>query len=60
MRIEGFRALGANITETVINKSANGKELKNKANGNSLLAKEKKELTDEEKGVQVQAQSDPG
>ena len=49
MRIEGFRALGDNIIETVINKSEKVKELKNKAKDNDLSAKEKKELTDEEK-----------
>jgi hypothetical protein len=49
MRIEGFRALGDNIIETVINKSEKVKELKNKAKGDDLSAKEKKELTDEEK-----------
>jgi hypothetical protein len=49
MQIEGFRALGDNIIETVINKSERVKELKNKAKDDDLSAKEKKELTDEEK-----------
>lgn len=49
MRIEGFRALGDHIIETVINKSERVKDLKNKAKGDDLSAKEKKELTDEEK-----------
>jgi Type III restriction enzyme, res subunit/Meiotically up-regulated gene 113 len=49
MRIEGFRALGDNIIETVINKSEKVKELKNKAKDDDLSAKEKKELTAEEK-----------
>ena len=49
MRIEGWRALGDNIIETIINKSEKVKELKNKAKGDDLTAKEKKELTDEEK-----------
>jgi molybdopterin-guanine dinucleotide biosynthesis protein len=49
MQIEGFRALGDNIIETVINKSEKVKELKNKAKGDDLSAKEKKELSDEEK-----------
>src|SRR5262249_43006735 len=49
MRIEGFRALGDNIIETVINKSEQIKSLKNKAKDHDLSAKEKKELTDEEK-----------
>ena len=49
MRIEGFRALGDNIIETVINKSEKIKELKSKAKGDDLTPKEKKELTEEEK-----------
>ena len=49
MRIEGFRALGDNIIETVINKSEKVKELKNKAKDDDLTRQEKKELTDEEK-----------
>jgi hypothetical protein len=49
MRIEGFRALGDNVIETVINKSEKVKELKKKAADDDLSAKEKKELTDEEK-----------
>jgi hypothetical protein len=48
-RIEGWRALGDNIIETIINKSEKVKELKNKAKDGELTAKEKKELTDEEK-----------
>jgi hypothetical protein len=48
-RIEGFRALGDNIIETIINKSDRVKELKNKAKNGDLSAKEKKELTEEEK-----------
>jgi len=48
-RIEGWRALGDNIIETIINKSEKVKELKNKAKSGELSAKEKKELTDEEK-----------
>ena len=48
-RIEGWRALGDNIIETIINKSEKVKELKNKAKDGDLTAKEKKELTDEEK-----------
>jgi hypothetical protein len=49
MRIEGFRALGDHIIETVINKSEMVKELKNAAKDGELSANEKKELTDEEK-----------
>ena len=48
-RIEGWRALGDNIIETIINKSAKVKELKNKAKGEDLTGEEKKELTAEEK-----------
>ena len=48
-RIEGWRALGDHIIETIINKSERIKELKGKAKGSELTAKEKKELTDEEK-----------
>ena len=48
-RIEGWRALGDNIIETIINKSEKVKALKNKAKDKDLTAKEKKELTAEEK-----------
>ncbi|HEY9510179.1 MAG TPA: restriction endonuclease, partial [Verrucomicrobiae bacterium] len=48
-RIEGWRSLGDNILETIINKSDRIKELKNKAKNGDLTKKEKKELTDEEK-----------
>jgi hypothetical protein len=48
-RIEGWRSLGDNIIETIINKSEKVKELKNKAKNGVLSAKEKKELSDEEK-----------
>ena len=48
-RIEGFRALGDNVLETIINKSEKVKELKGKAKGGGLTPKEKKELTDEER-----------
>ena len=48
-RIEGWRALGDNIIETIINKSEKVKDIKNKAKDNSLTDKQKKELTDEEK-----------
>ena len=47
MRIEGFRALGDNVIETVINKSEKVKDLKKK--GDDLTSKEKKELSAEEK-----------
>lgn len=48
-RIEGWRALGENIIETIINKSDKVKDLKNKAKNEDLSAKEKKELSEEEK-----------
>ena len=48
-RIEGWRTLGDNVIETIINKSDKVKELKNKAKGGDLSPAEKKELTDEEK-----------
>jgi hypothetical protein len=48
-RIEGFRALGDNVIETIINKSDKVKALKTKAKDGDLTAKEKKELTEEEK-----------
>ena len=48
-RIEGWRALGDNIIETIINKSEKVKGLKNKAKDKDLSFKEKKELSAEEK-----------
>lgn len=48
-RIEGWRALGDNIIETIINKSEKVKELKGKGKDRDLTPKEKKELSDEEK-----------
>jgi hypothetical protein len=48
-RIEGWRALGDNIIETIINKSEMVKDLKRKARDKDLTAKEKRELTAEEK-----------
>jgi hypothetical protein len=48
-RIEGWRSLGDNIIETIINKSETVKDLKGKAKEKDLSAKEKKQLTDEEK-----------
>jgi hypothetical protein len=48
-RIEGWRALGDNIIETIINKSDKVKDLKKKAKDGDLTAKEKRQLTDEEK-----------
>jgi hypothetical protein len=48
-RIEGWRALGDNIIETIINKSDKVKELKDKAKKRELSEKQKKQLSDEEK-----------
>lgn len=48
MNIEGFRALGSSIFETVINKSEAVKKAK-KEKGESTSAADKKELTSEEK-----------
>ncbi len=48
-RIEGWRSLGDNIIETIINRSETVKDLKNKAKEGELTAKEKKQLTEEEK-----------
>jgi len=48
-RIEGWRSLGDNIIETIINKGEKIKELKGKANDGKLTPKEKKELSQEEK-----------
>ncbi len=48
-RIEGWRSLGDNVLETIINKSDVVKDLKNKAKEKALSAKEKIQLTDEEK-----------
>jgi hypothetical protein len=48
-RIEGWRALGDNIIETIINKSDKIKEIKEKGKKKELTEKEKKTLTEEEK-----------
>lgn len=48
MNIEGFRALREDI-ETIINKSDHVKKVKKEKDPNSITAKEKKELTEEEK-----------
>ena len=48
-RIEGWRSLGDNVIETIINKSEKVKDLKTKAKEGELSAKEKKELSAEEK-----------
>ena len=48
-RIEGWRALGDNVLETIINKSDKIKDLKKKAKDGELTKKEKQELSEEEK-----------
>lgn len=48
-RIEGWRSLGDNVIETIINKSEAVKDLKNKAKNGDLTEKQKKQLSDEEK-----------
>jgi hypothetical protein len=48
-RIEGWRSLGENIIETIINKSDKVKELKKKAQERDLTEKQKEELTEAEK-----------
>ncbi|EYT47585.1 hypothetical protein H483_0118775 [Dietzia sp. UCD-THP] len=48
MNIEGFRALGDNVIETVINKSEKVRDLK-KNKGDQLSPEEKKEVSAEEK-----------
>jgi hypothetical protein len=48
-RIEGWRALGDKIIETIINRSDKVKELKHKARERKLTAKQERQLTDAEK-----------
>ncbi len=48
MNIEGFRALGSDVFETVVNKSEAVRDTK-KTKGEELTPKEKKQLTEEEK-----------
>jgi hypothetical protein len=48
-RIEGWRSLGDNIIETIINKGEKIKDLKGKGKEGKLTPKEKKELSEEEK-----------
>ena len=48
MNIEGFRALGSSIFETVVNKSEKVRDTK-KDKGGNLSDKKKRELSDEEK-----------
>ncbi|MDB4433319.1 restriction endonuclease [bacterium] len=48
-RIEGWRSLGDDIIETIINKSEKLKDLKKKAKDKDLTPEQKKQLTEEEK-----------
>ena len=48
MNIEGFRALGSSVFETVVNKSESVRDTK-KSKGDDLTPSEKKQLTEEEK-----------
>jgi len=48
-RIEGWRSLGDNIIETIINKSEIVKDLKNQAKVRDLSKKQTRQLTEEEK-----------
>lgn len=48
-RIEGWRALGDNVLETIINKSDKVKEIKKESKDRDLSNKEKRELSQEEK-----------
>lgn len=48
-RIEGWRALGDKVIETIINKSEKVKELKKMAQNGDLSVEQKKQLTQEEK-----------
>ncbi len=48
-RIEGWRALGDNVLETIINKSGKVQDLKKKARDGKLTPKENKLISDEER-----------
>jgi hypothetical protein len=48
-RIEGWRSLGDNVIEAIINKSEKVKDLKKKAKDKDLTERQKKQLTEEEK-----------
>ena len=59
-RIEGWRSLGDNIIETIINKSEKVKELKNKAKDRRPDGEGEEGAHRRGEGVQVQAQARPG
>ncbi|MGB0265811.1 MAG: GIY-YIG nuclease family protein [Candidatus Poseidoniaceae archaeon] len=48
-KIEGWRSLGDNVLETIINSSEKVRDLRNKAKEEGLTKKERKQLTQEEK-----------
>lgn len=48
-RIEGWRSLGENVIETIINMSEKVRNLKNKAKDRKLTEKQQSQLTEEEK-----------
>lgn len=52
-RIEGWRALGDHVIETIIARSDAVKDLKKKARDGELSPKEKKQLTEEEKAYKT-------
>jgi hypothetical protein len=60
LRIEGFRALGDNIIETIINKSDKVKELKAIAKDRDLTDNERRELTAEEREYKSKRKMVPG
>ena len=59
-RIEGWRALGDNIIETIINKSEKIKDLKKKGEDGELSDEGEEGAHGRGEGVQVQAQARPG
>ena len=59
-RIEGWRSLGDNILETIINKSEKIKDLKGKAKERDLTQEGEEGAVGRGEGVQEQAQGGPG
>ena len=59
-RIEGLRALGDNVIETIINKSEKVKELKTKAKDDELTTEGEEGAHRRGEGVQVQAEARSG
>ena len=50
-RIEGWRNLGENVLETIINNSGNVKKLKDKSVDQELSKKERKQISEEEREI---------